>query len=393
MLGLTVDEFAAKLGLTTEMLVSNLDITVAQMAENLGLTNEQLAAKLGLTVTDLNSMMGLTIQELAANMGLTLPALAEQLGTTTAGLVGDLDMTMAQFAGRMGLTVEDLAEKFGLSAESLADKLGMTYQDLMNPFGASMSATVDALKALEEEYINTLAGIQVESEKAIEEVNNAMDEYQKPSNEQPEQNKTEEPKPQNNITVGGRVNAGSATIYADSYGGGAGKQYYASDPIYTVLRENNGYVLVRHHKLKSGYTGWFKKSDLKAYASGTLGTNKDQLAWIDELGLEELVMHAGPNGRLQYLTKGTSVIPHDITENLMQLGQLDPSEVLKRSTPQIGMAPSVVNNEVNITMEIAEVVHIDHVDHDTLPDLTKVVRKEMDSYLTRVNSAIRSKAR
>jgi len=390
MFGLTVDEFAAKLGLTTEMLVSNLDITVAQMATNLGLTNEQLAAKLGITVTSLNGMMDLSIQELAAKMGLTLPALAEQLGTTTAGLAGNLDMTMTQFAGSMGLTVEELAGKFGLSAEGLANKLGMTYQDLMNPFGLSMSATVDALKSLEEEYGNILAGIQAESINTVNSVNNAMDGYKEVNEEAPKE--PESPKEPKEITVGGKINAGNAKIYKDSYGGGASTQYFASDPIYTVLRENNGYVLVRHHKLKSGYTGWFKKSDIQAYASGTLGTKRSQIALIDELG-EELVMHAGQNGKLQYLSKGTSVIPHDISENLMKLGQLDPTEVLSRSTPQIGVSPSIMNNKTEINLNIAEVVHVDHVDHDTLPDLTKAVRKEMDSYMLKVNNAIKAKVR
>jgi hypothetical protein len=394
MFGLTVDEFAAKLGLTTETLISNLDITVAQMAESIGLTNEQLAEKLGLTVADLNAMMGLTIQELASNMGITLPALAERLGTTTAGLVGNLDMTMAQFAGRMGLTVEDLASKFGLSAESLADKLGMTYQDLMNPFGASMSATVDALKDLEEEYANILAGIEAESKKTVSEVNKAVDTYQGKNKKETNTNANKTlsaPAKSNKIAVGETINAGNARIYADSYGGGGGKQYYASDPNYTVLRENNGYVLVRYHKLKSGYTGWFKKSELPGYASGSTGVKKDQWAILDELG-EELQLIPGKNGRLDYIKKGTGIVPADMTSNLMSWGELNPQDMLDRNRPTIG-ASHVVHNEVNINMDIAEVVHIEHVDHDTLPDLTKVVRKEMDSYLTRVNSAIRSKVR
>lgn len=204
-----------------------------------------------------------------------------------------------------------------------------------------------------------------------------------PSNELETQEKS--------IVIGGKINASGAKIY--QWAGGQGyNQYFSGDPVYTVLAEENGYLKVRHHKSSSGVTGWFKKSDVKAYAKGTTGANKSQLALLDELG-EELVFAAGPNGRLQYITKGTSVIPHDISENLMELGKLDPSDVLKRSTPQIGMSPSVVNNEVNITMEIAEVVHIDHVDHDTLPDLTKAVRKEMDSYMTKLNNAIKSKVR
>ena len=128
------------------------------------------------------------------------------------------------------------------------------------------------------------------------------------------------------------------------------------------------------------------------YAKGTAGVKNDQLAWIDEMGLEELVMHAGPNGKLTFLSKGSSVIPADLTKNLMSWGELDPREMLDRSRPHI-TAPHSVNNEINISMNIAEVVHVDNVTNDTLPELTKVVRKEMDSYMTRINNAIKAKVR
>jgi hypothetical protein len=72
------------------------------------------------------------------------------------------------------------------------------------------------------------------------------------------------------ITVGGKVNAGNATIYASSYGEGGGKQYYANDPIYKVVKISGNYALVRHHTLsdKDGDTGWFKLSDLVAMKTG-----------------------------------------------------------------------------------------------------------------------------
>lgn len=86
--------------------------------------------------------------------------------------------------------------------------------------------------------------------------------------------------PKKEITVGGKINAGSARIYATSSGTGGGSQYYANDPVYTVLSEQNGYVLARYHKLNSGYTGWFKKSDVKAYKDGGL-IDYTGFAWVD----------------------------------------------------------------------------------------------------------------
>lgn len=40
------------------------------------------------------------------------------------------------------------------------------------------------------------------------------------------------------VGIGSRVRVDSKTpIYSNSYGGGAGRQYYANDPIYNILDE------------------------------------------------------------------------------------------------------------------------------------------------------------
>lgn len=94
------------------------------------------------------------------------------------------------------------------------------------------------------------------------------------------------------ITVGGKINAKGAKIY-DYAGDKSGEnQYFSSDPIYTVLDEKNGYLKVRHHKLSSGITGWFKKSDVKAYKTGGL-VDYTGLAQVDGTpGKPELMLNA-----------------------------------------------------------------------------------------------------
>lgn len=94
------------------------------------------------------------------------------------------------------------------------------------------------------------------------------------------------PTPAKEITVGGRINAGSATIYRhESKSDGGTTQYYRNDPIYTVLNQStNKYgetmLMVRHHSLTSGVTGYFRKSDVKAYKHGGL-VDETGLAWLD----------------------------------------------------------------------------------------------------------------
>ena len=128
------------------------------------------------------------------------------------------------------------------------------------------------------------------------------------------------------------------------------------------------------------------------HAKGTLGIKRSGLSWVDEMGLEEIVMHAGPNGRLQYLTKGSAVIPHDISENLMKLGQLDPSQVLEQSKVHLG-APHITTNNMEINLHIGEVVHVDHADSGSIPDIAKAVQLQMDRYMQNINSSLKKKVR
>lgn len=82
------------------------------------------------------------------------------------------------------------------------------------------------------------------------------------------------------------------------------------------------------------------------------------------------------------------MIPNDITENLMQLGQLNVTDLLKRNTPTTIMPPSV-NNTMNISMDIAEVVHIEHADRDSIPDITKAVETQLDKYMKNLNQSMK----
>lgn len=95
------------------------------------------------------------------------------------------------------------------------------------------------------------------------------------------------------ISIGSRVKADpNAVIYADSYGGGGGSQYYSNDPIYTVLGENNGYYLTRYHGVSGGYTGWFRKKDLTAYKTGGIADFTGP-AWLDgSKSNPELILNA-----------------------------------------------------------------------------------------------------
>lgn len=374
------------------------DGSISAMAKRKQLEAELAEARASLeesyhdrSVTDQQNALDKELENYKEEKDAEIEKLEEYLENVEAVVADSLNIIQGNASGIYD-TLNAKAEEYNLT---LSNSIVSPWQDGMlavsdyqTAFDTAMSSTTDQLEAMKrkwQELIDKMAkAAQVEINSQQKENNRYVEATPVPTVSNQPTSKA--------IVIGGKINAGSALIYADSYGAGASTQYYSSDPIYTVLEEQGGYVLVRHHSLSSGYSGWFKKSDVRGYAKGTTGTKSDELAWIDELG-DELVMHADGSGRLSFLTKGTAVIPHDISENLMELGQLDPSDVLSRNTPSISMSPSVTTNNMEINMQIAEVVHIDTVSNDTIPNLTKAIEKQMDQYMKNINSNIRKYAR
>lgn len=265
----------------------------------------------------------------------------------------------------------------------------LAVSDYQATFDTAMSSTTDQLEALKNKWQEVIDKMAEAGKANVTAINKENSRYTSatttPPPAKPAVNNQTNTTTAKTIKVGGKINAGSAKIYG--YAGGTGyNQYFKNDPVYVVLGEQNGYLKVRHHKSSSGVTGWFKKSDVKAYAKGAKSVDKDQWALIDELG-EELQLVPGANGRLEYVKKGTGIVPADLTERLMNIA-MNPQDMIEQNRPQIG-APHITNNEINISMDIAEVVHIDKVTNDTIPDLTKAIEKQMDSYIGKLNNSLK----
>ena len=81
------------------------------------------------------------------------------------------------------------------------------------------------------------------------------------------------------ISIGSSFNASGAPIY--SYpGSSARRQYFANDPYYIAIGEMGDYWMARWHGASSGVTGFFKKSDVRAYKTGGLADFTGP-AWLD----------------------------------------------------------------------------------------------------------------
>lgn len=125
------------------------------------------------------------------------------------------------------------------------------------------------------------------------------------------------------------------------------------------------------------------------YAKGTLGTKKDEWAITDESWIgEEITLAAGKNGQLQYLKKGSAVMPADISANLVEWGKLNPNAL---SMPTMG-GVNIMSNAIiqpNFEMNFDSLVHVDHCDQGTLKDLERMVDTKINQFGKQMNYAIK----
>ena len=126
------------------------------------------------------------------------------------------------------------------------------------------------------------------------------------------------------------------------------------------------------------------------YAKGTIGTTRDEWAITDEIG-DELVLIPGKDGNLQYMRKGTGVIPADITENLMNWGKLNPNMMgISSATQGINMMSNYINKP-ELRLDVENFLRVDRVDQDTLPALEKMMDKKIDTFAKQLNYALKRK--
>lgn len=318
---------------------------------------------------------------------------AESLGIVKSN-ADEIGATLTEKATEYNLTVSEAITSPWADGASAID-------DYTTKFGDSASSTIEQLETIKSKW--------QEINEEIDNANKQADEYYNANNNsgpsvadinkenagyaaatkkeeviqtpvvQPEQTKTTS---QPSLEVGSYVEVKPGTKwYSRSSGGGS----YGTARSGKIKYINTSGT----HAYNIDGLGWIKKTDIQGYAKGTSGVNKDQLAWIDEMGLEELVLHADGNGKLAFLSKGSAVVPHDISENLMKLGQLDPSIVLDQNRPQIAPSKSIVNTEIRLDCSVGTLVNIEHCDQSTLPDVEKLVNKAFDKHMQTLNNSIK----
>lgn len=231
-------------------------------------------------------------------------------------------------------------------AFAIITKYGENFSTQLTSVNTALSAIVN--------YVNSLIAKSDAEAKEKEEATKPTTPTDKPNTPPPSNPTPPKPTPappQKTIKVGGKINAGSAKIY-DYAGDTSGeRQYFRNDPIYTVLDEKSGYLKVRHHKLSSGVTGWFKKGDVKAYATGLREAKKDETAWVNELGSES-ILSPTKQAIITHVSKGDTILDAEATKNIWDMAN-DPSEFISSNAWKTGgfANGNDTNNNYNVQID------------------------------------------
>lgn len=325
-------------------------------------------------------------------------------------------------------TLKSMGKEYGLSiTESLTSPWQEgenAIQSFSEKFGISMSATVEELEALEIKFKETMLEIEQSGIKAVNTVKESAEKYQQATQQNP-------PASSSGTGSGGSGSSGSSGGGSSSGGGVSYPYGKASETSGNIKKgaKGNGVKAIQYalNQLGYGNSGTSKvdgifgsgtqsavkafqkamgisadgivgkntraKFKLKGYASGTAGVKKDQLALIDELG-EELVINV-QDGKLKYLSKGSGVVPADFTSNLMDWGAINPQDMLDRNRPSTGVAPSIINNNVEFKIDasVGTLLKIDEFNGDDPDEVLKMINKALDQHTKNLNNALKRYSR
>lgn len=270
---------------------------------------------------------------------------------------GSISETISAEASNVGYTLSDEMQNIWNGANNVL----ATYGDQFLSNGTTVSNTLNSINTGIQNMISRLDAIaqQKIEEAKKQQADNIPVKQPTPAPSpapSPAPAPAPQPEPPKQVTVGGMINAGGARIYADSEGHGGGRQYFANDPVYVVLQKRNGYVLTRWHGLSSGYTGWFRESDVSALAKGKRLIDEDQLAWTQENGAE-MIVRPSDGAILTPLAKNDSVLNAAATQNIWDMAN-NPSAFVRDNLGLGGgsVSPAATAGNTNITQNLESVV-------------------------------------
>ena len=185
--------------------------------------------------------------------------------------------------------------------------------------------------------------------------------------------------------VGDKVTFVSGRYYYDSNGKSpTGNQMLGKSVYITKINKNGSkpYHISRTNKLGGQDLGWLTLSQLKGYKRGSRYIDRNQWAWTQEDGKEEVIFRASDGAMLTPLNNKDMVFSNDQVQYLWEMSKGNLSPMMNLNTENmLGRLPNVVNrNDMSQQMTIEQ--HYDslltvngNVDKDALPGLKELLEK------------------
>lgn len=196
-----------------------------------------------------------------------------------------------------------------------------------------------------------------------------------------------------NVTLDARSNLGSAGYIAAT---ASGKSKAEAKSLAQVKVKSQAISLAQakgmtaSEAMRHWTNTWSKKLGVSYYAKGSLSTKKDGLAVTDESWIgEEITLAAGKNGQLQYLKKGSAVMPADISANLVEWGKMNPNMLDMSGTVQGVNLMSNYVNKPELNLDFENLIRIDTCTEEALPAVKKLVQQELDSFARKLNYSLK----
>lgn len=197
-----------------------------------------------------------------------------------------------------------------------------------------------------------------------------------------------EKKPSTPSTGGDGVpNIGDAVTYT------SGRYYYSSDGLKPSGNQYLGKTVYIGHINNADWAtkpyalyadkefkhplGWVSLDQISGYAKGTKSVPYEQIAEVNEEGRELIVTSDGRV--LRRLQPGDGVIPNNITENLLKMGE-NPAKFVQDAITQV-QTPVVnkISSGVNVTNHYDSLLTVNgNVDKEALPELKEILKKSYD---------------
>lgn len=163
---------------------------------------------------------------------------------------------------------------------------------------------------------------------------------------------------------------------------------YIQDQINKMRKDNNGSSMIGQAIQRyNTYLSWVPD----AYAKGTTNKKDDGWAITDEPQFgDELVMYATPEGRLSYMRAGSTVVPADLTKELMKIGELGISGLqnMGGAIQGINLMSNVINKP-EIKLDIENFLHVDNVTQDSLGELKKFAKEQINVMFRQLNYGLK----